>query len=155
MIPWFGVGTNYSPTGNSLEGMQTPEFAATTGSSMILLFLPSLSVTNTSPRPILCRPLRPHICLPDLLHPNQRLPLPRPLTAGDYLCPILGNILPDGRGQSCSCSYSPKGISNSNVLTTRMISDFLDRLRVVSTLLCVYQFGGFSLRRSSRLLISR
>lgn len=33
MIPSYGVGTNYSPTGNSLEGMQTPEFMATTGSS--------------------------------------------------------------------------------------------------------------------------
>lgn len=31
-IPWYGVGTNYSTTGNTLEGMQTPEFAATTGS---------------------------------------------------------------------------------------------------------------------------
>ncbi|CEJ60656.1 Putative GPR1/FUN34/YaaH-class plasma membrane protein [Penicillium brasilianum] len=30
-IPWYGVGTNYSTTGNSFEGMQTPEFAATTG----------------------------------------------------------------------------------------------------------------------------
>lgn len=35
LIPWFGVGTNYSPTGNSLEGMKTPEFAATTGSSIL------------------------------------------------------------------------------------------------------------------------
>lgn len=48
MIPWFGVGTNYSPTGNSLEGMQTPEFAASTGLSMILLPLQSLSVTDIS-----------------------------------------------------------------------------------------------------------
>lgn len=117
MIPWFGVGTNYSPTGNSLEGMQTPEFAATTGSSMILLPLPSSSATNTSPRPILCHPRPPHILLPHLLHPYQRLPLPRPLPAGDYLLPILGDILPDGRGESRTCSYSRKGISNSNVLT--------------------------------------
>lgn len=31
MIPWFGVGVNYSPTGNNLEGQATPEFFATTG----------------------------------------------------------------------------------------------------------------------------
>lgn len=32
-MPFYAVGTNYSPTGNSLEGMQTPEFNATVGSS--------------------------------------------------------------------------------------------------------------------------
>lgn len=31
-MPFFAVGTNYSPTGNSLEGMQTPEYSATVGS---------------------------------------------------------------------------------------------------------------------------
>lgn len=31
MIPWFGVGVNYSPTGDNLEGQATPEFFATTG----------------------------------------------------------------------------------------------------------------------------
>lgn len=118
MIPWFGVGTNYSPTGNSLEGMQTPEFAATTGSSTTLVLLPSLSVTNTFARSILCDPRRPHILLPHLLHPNQRLPLPRPLPAGGYLLPILGDILPDGRGQSRSRSYSRKGKVNSTIPTT-------------------------------------
>ena len=30
-MPFFGVGTNYSSTGNTLEGVQTPEFAATIG----------------------------------------------------------------------------------------------------------------------------
>ncbi|KAK5019084.1 GPR1/FUN34/yaaH family-domain-containing protein [Cryomyces antarcticus] len=29
LIPWFGVGANYSPTGNTLEGSATPEFYAT------------------------------------------------------------------------------------------------------------------------------
>lgn len=31
-MPFFAVGTNYSPTGNTLEGMQTPEYSATVGS---------------------------------------------------------------------------------------------------------------------------
>ena len=31
MIPWFGVGANYSPTGNALEGEAMPEFFATNG----------------------------------------------------------------------------------------------------------------------------
>lgn len=35
-MPFYAVGTNYSPTGNSLEGTQTPEFNATVGP-----FLPS------------------------------------------------------------------------------------------------------------------
>ena len=31
MIPWFGVGVNYSATGDNLGGQATPEFFATTG----------------------------------------------------------------------------------------------------------------------------
>jgi hypothetical protein len=30
-MPFFAVGTNYSPTENSLEGIQTPEYNATVG----------------------------------------------------------------------------------------------------------------------------
>lgn len=30
-MPFFAVGTNYSSTGNTLEGVQTPEFDATIG----------------------------------------------------------------------------------------------------------------------------
>lgn len=30
-MPFYAVGTNYSPTGNTLEGMQTPEYNATVG----------------------------------------------------------------------------------------------------------------------------
>lgn len=30
-MPFFSVGTNYSSTGNTLEGVQTPEFDATIG----------------------------------------------------------------------------------------------------------------------------
>lgn len=30
-MPSFGVGTMYSPTGNSLEGITTPEYNATVG----------------------------------------------------------------------------------------------------------------------------
>lgn len=33
MIPWFSVGTNYSPTGNTLQGMHAPEYNATVGTS--------------------------------------------------------------------------------------------------------------------------
>lgn len=31
LMPFFAVGTMYSPTGNTLEGMQTPEYSATIG----------------------------------------------------------------------------------------------------------------------------
>ncbi|KAJ5489388.1 hypothetical protein N7539_004278 [Penicillium diatomitis] len=55
MIPWFAVGTNYSPTGNSLEGMQTPEFAATTG-----LYFATLSVLTFVY--LLCS-IRTNVCL--------------------------------------------------------------------------------------------
>ncbi|KAI2790235.1 hypothetical protein POX_d05742 [Penicillium oxalicum] len=55
LIPWFGVGTNYSPTGNSLEGMKTPEFAATTG-----LYFAALSVLTFVY--LLCS-IRTNICL--------------------------------------------------------------------------------------------
>lgn len=38
-IPSFGVGTNYSPTGNTLKGAETPEFYATTGLYFVILAL--------------------------------------------------------------------------------------------------------------------
>lgn len=31
LMPFFAVGTMYSPTGNTLEGMQTAEYSATVG----------------------------------------------------------------------------------------------------------------------------
>lgn len=34
-MPFFGVGTNYSPTGNTLQGAQTPEFDATIGKCIL------------------------------------------------------------------------------------------------------------------------
>jgi succinate-acetate transporter protein len=37
LMPFFAVGTNYSPTGNSLEGMETPEYSATVGSYAFLV----------------------------------------------------------------------------------------------------------------------
>jgi succinate-acetate transporter protein len=36
-MPFYAVGTNYSPTGNSLEGMQTPEYNATVGLYYVIL----------------------------------------------------------------------------------------------------------------------
>ncbi|KAJ5660083.1 hypothetical protein N7507_006534 [Penicillium longicatenatum] len=38
-MPFFGVGTNYSSTGNTLEGAQTPEFDATIGLYYVILAL--------------------------------------------------------------------------------------------------------------------
>ncbi|KAJ5388672.1 hypothetical protein N7509_011213 [Penicillium cosmopolitanum] len=36
-MPFYAVGTNYSPTGNSLEGIQTPEYNATVGLYYVIL----------------------------------------------------------------------------------------------------------------------
>lgn len=33
-MPFFATGMNYSPTGNSFEGMQTEAYAATIGTSL-------------------------------------------------------------------------------------------------------------------------
>ncbi|KAB8223735.1 plasma membrane ammonium transporter [Aspergillus novoparasiticus] len=37
MMPFFAVGQNYSPTGNSLEGVHTPEYNATVGLYFVVL----------------------------------------------------------------------------------------------------------------------
>ncbi|KAJ5946643.1 hypothetical protein N7454_003482 [Penicillium verhagenii] len=39
LMPFFGVGTNYSTTGNTLEGSKTPEFVATVGLYYAILSL--------------------------------------------------------------------------------------------------------------------
>jgi hypothetical protein len=39
LMPFFGVGTNYSPSGNSLEGQATPMFYSTVGGSSSNLIL--------------------------------------------------------------------------------------------------------------------
>ncbi|KAJ5357113.1 hypothetical protein N7541_004271 [Penicillium brevicompactum] len=39
LMPFFAVGTMYSPTGNTLEGMQTPEYSATIGFYYVSLAL--------------------------------------------------------------------------------------------------------------------
>ncbi|KAJ6036178.1 hypothetical protein N7540_000457 [Penicillium herquei] len=36
-MPFFGAGTNYSPTGNTIEGAKTPEYAATLGLYYVIL----------------------------------------------------------------------------------------------------------------------
>ncbi|KAJ5714171.1 uncharacterized protein N7483_011352 [Penicillium malachiteum] len=36
-MPFFGVGTNYSATGNTIEGAKTPEYAATVGLYYVIL----------------------------------------------------------------------------------------------------------------------
>lgn len=38
-MPFYAVGTNYSPTGNTLEGIQTPEYNATVGLYYVVLAL--------------------------------------------------------------------------------------------------------------------
>ncbi|KAL6244759.1 hypothetical protein RBB50_008287 [Rhinocladiella similis] len=54
MIPWFGVGVNYSPTGDNLEGQATPEFFATTGFFFVFLGLVSLIYLVGALRTNLC-----------------------------------------------------------------------------------------------------
>lgn len=95
-MPFFATGLHYSETGNALEGMQTPSFAATTGIPSISLFL----VTLTDSLRLLLRHVdRSHLRIPDLLHPNKHLPVRGPLTACDYLRLYCWLILPACIGQ--------------------------------------------------------
>jgi hypothetical protein len=51
-MPFFAVGTNYSPTGNTLEGIETPEYNATVGESnpsIVAAYIPCTKITNTDP----------------------------------------------------------------------------------------------------------
>ena len=104
LIPWFGVGTNYSPTGNSLEGMKTPEFAATTGSSILchraslspVSLVSELDLTDSSHhiyRSLLCSTFCPDFCIPALLDSHQHLPLSCPFPACDHIFSICGDLL--------------------------------------------------------------
>lgn len=36
LIPWFGVGVQYSTTGNNLHGMTEPSYYATVGKCLLL-----------------------------------------------------------------------------------------------------------------------
>ncbi|KEF63780.1 uncharacterized protein A1O9_01758, partial [Exophiala aquamarina CBS 119918] len=54
MIPWFGVGVNCSPIGDTLEGQATPEFLATTGFFFVFLGLVSLIYLVGALRTNLC-----------------------------------------------------------------------------------------------------
>ena len=52
LMPFFAVGTNYSPTGNTLEGIETPEYNATVGEStpsIVAAYMPCTNITNTDP----------------------------------------------------------------------------------------------------------
>lgn len=87
LIPSFGVGTLYSPSGDSLEGMETVEFKATVGmNTLIPLFLPHYSSIPCIPKSfdrILLRHSRhPYHHLPHMLHPHQLLSFRNPASAG-------------------------------------------------------------------------
>ncbi|KAJ5370305.1 uncharacterized protein N7496_006397 [Penicillium cataractarum] len=80
-IPWYGVGTNYSTTGNSFEGMQTAEFAATTG-----LYYAVLSVLTFVY--LICS-IRTNVCLFLALF---LLVITFALTAATYFQSSVGNL---------------------------------------------------------------
>lgn len=106
-MPMYAVGTNYSPTGNSLQGMETPEYNATVGS--FPSHISYLSTQNLNPqliilRPVLRDPRLPHLRLPHLLHPHKRLPVPGSIPACHYIQPIRSGLLP-----SCSRERASSG----------------------------------------------
>lgn len=53
-MPFFATGTNYSPTGNSLEGQQTASYAATTAFYYVCLALLTFFYLICSIRTNLC-----------------------------------------------------------------------------------------------------
>lgn len=87
LIPSFGVGTLYSPSGDSLEGMETVEFKATVGmNTLIPLFFPHYSpipcIPKSFDRFLLRHPRHPYHHLPHMLHPHQLLSFRNPASAG-------------------------------------------------------------------------
>ena len=42
LMPFFASGMNYSPTGNSFEGQQTGEYAATIGTYLYSIHIPDI-----------------------------------------------------------------------------------------------------------------
>jgi len=99
LIPDFGTGSQYSPTGNTLEGMKTAGYSATIGSWHFSSF--DLFLTDSA-RPLLRYTFHYHLCLPDLLHSHQRRSLPCLVSARHRIRSVCGYVLSD-----CSRRYSP------------------------------------------------
>ncbi|KAJ5527767.1 hypothetical protein N7513_011926 [Penicillium frequentans] len=80
-MPFFAVGTNYSSTGNTLEGVQTPEFDATIGLYYVCLALLTFVY-------LICS-LRTNVCLFLALF---LLVITFALTGATYFQMALGNV---------------------------------------------------------------
>jgi hypothetical protein len=100
LMPFFAVGTMYSPTGNTLEGMQTAEYSATVGKfSNSIIGIHSVEFVNMFwNRTLLRLPRNPHLHLFNLLHSHECLPLPCAIFACDHLWAVCRNLFPNGIG---------------------------------------------------------
>ncbi|OGE47747.1 hypothetical protein PENARI_c037G10157 [Penicillium arizonense] len=81
LMPFFAVGTNYSPTGNTLEGIMTPEYNATVGLYYVTLAILTFVY-------LICS-LRTNVCLFLALF---LLVITFGLFAGTYFQLALGNL---------------------------------------------------------------
>lgn len=101
-MPFFAVGTNYSSTGNTLEGVQTPEFDATIGK---FYFSPSCqgNILIGYNRLVLCLFSTSHLRLPDMFTPHKRLPLPCLVPPCYHICFDWSYIFPNGIGERGCC----------------------------------------------------
>ncbi|KAJ5212568.1 uncharacterized protein N7498_004214 [Penicillium cinerascens] len=94
-MPFFAVGTNYSPTGNSLEGMQTPEYSATVG-----LYYAILAVLTSVY--VICS-LRTNVCLFLALF---LLVITFALTAATFFQAALGNAVHAAKLQKAAGAFN-------------------------------------------------
>ncbi|KAJ5131851.1 hypothetical protein N7448_006009 [Penicillium atrosanguineum] len=94
-MPFFAVGTNYSPTGNSLEGMTTPEYSATVGLYYVILAV----LTSVY---LICS-LRTNICLFLALF---LLVVTFSLTAATFFQTALGNAVQAAKLQKAAGAFN-------------------------------------------------
>lgn len=93
--PFYGVGANYSPTGNTLEGITTPEYFATTAFYLVFLALVSFIFMVCS--------LRTNVVLFSAL---LFLVIAFSTLAGTYFHLALGNVALAGRLQICGGAFT-------------------------------------------------
>ncbi|KAJ5684690.1 uncharacterized protein N7477_001035 [Penicillium maclennaniae] len=95
MMPFFAVGTNYSPTGNSLEGMTTAEYSATVGLYFVILAV----ITSVY---LVCS-IRTNVCLFLALF---LLVITFSLTAATFFQAALGNAIQAARLQTAAGAFN-------------------------------------------------
>lgn len=133
-MPFYAVGTNYSPTGNTLEGIQTPEYNATVGLYYVVLALLTFIY-------LICS-IRTNVCLFLALF---LLVITFALTAATFFQVALGNAENAARLQLVLLSLE----SDSKTINKPVLTMERDRLLVLSTLPFAYQFGTYSLCKYS------